>query len=111
MVDSLEERMVNKERKIYTVKTGQLLKLWRPSTNYRIDLIYSGIPEDNGNRFVISGIHGYLNEGGSSQLFYPLDQTEIVVISDKFRVVDVNPEEIQLQYLGKVKNEFRAKKP
>ena len=111
---NLEDDMINKHRKIHTVEVGDYSDLVIEkvgkglfSYNRTVSFMYSGMPDDK--RFVISTVKkfsgGESSYGGFAHVYYPIDKEQIRILGNQFRIIDVNPDEILLQYIGKMVGE------
>ena len=85
----------------YKIKTGSFGEIKRGNLQGTLHLLYSGMPNDD--TFALSPVvtQALFLEGFkyATTIFYRKDRKQIEVIGDEFKVVDVTPDEITLQFV------------
>lgn len=85
----------------YKIKTGDFAEIKRGILEGSLPILYSGMPNDD--TFALSPVtkQSFFMEGFrfSTTIYYRKDRREINVLGDDFKVVEVTPDYIVLEYV------------
>jgi hypothetical protein len=85
----------------YKINTGEFAEIKRGILSSNLPILYSGMPNDD--TFALSPVtkQSFFMEGFkfSTTIYYRKDRKEIRVLDDDFRVVEVTPDYIVLNYV------------
>jgi hypothetical protein len=85
----------------YKIRTGDFAEIKRGNLQGKLHLLYSGMPNDDPFALSPEVSQALLLEGFkfAPMIFYRKDRQQINVLGDDFKVVEVTPDQITLQFL------------
>jgi hypothetical protein len=85
----------------YKIQTGDFAKIKRGNLQGSLNLLYSGMPNDDTFALSPEVSQSLLLEGFKfvPMIFYRKGRKDISVLGDEFKVIDVTPDAITLQFV------------